>query len=76
MILKVKPLDLFQVIHLIGLMINIKVHFNDWIYKQSEDLAINRAYVSKFGINIGSVTLVFLRGKTATQIGPLNLKSW
>ena len=33
-------------------------------------------YVSKFGINIGSVTLVFLRGKTAAQIGPLNLKSW
>ena len=55
---------------------NIKVHFNDWIYKQSEDLAINRAYVSKFGINIGSVTLVFLRGKTADQTGPLNLKSW
>ena len=55
---------------------NIKVHFNDWIYKQSENLAINRAYVSKFGINIGSVTLVFLRGKTAAQIGPLNLKKW
>ena len=55
---------------------DIKVHFNDWIYKQSENLAINRAYVSKFGINIGSVTLVFLRGKTAAQIGPLNLKSW
>ena len=55
---------------------NIKVHFNDWIYKQSEDLAINRAYVSKFGINIGSVTLVFLRGDTSNQIGPLNLKKW
>jgi hypothetical protein len=55
---------------------NIKVHFNDWIYKQSHDLAINRAYVSKFGINIGSVTLVFLRGKTAQNIGPLNLKNW
>lgn len=55
---------------------NIKVHFNDWIYKQSEDLAINRAYVSKFGINIGSVTLVFLRGGTSDQIGPLNLKKW
>ncbi|MDB0048517.1 DUF3833 domain-containing protein [Pseudomonadota bacterium] len=55
---------------------NIKVHFNDWIYKQSDDLAINRAYVSKFGINIGSVTLVFLRGKTADNIGPLNLKNW
>lgn len=55
---------------------DIKVHFNDWIYKQSEDLAINRAYVSKFGINIGSVTLVFLRGDTANKIGPLNLKNW
>jgi hypothetical protein len=55
---------------------NIKVHFNDWIYQQSDDLAINRAYVSKFGINIGSVTLVFLRGKTAESIGPLNLKNW
>ena len=55
---------------------NIKVHFNDWIYKQSKDLAINRAYVSKFGINIGSVTLVFLRGNTAKIIGPLNLRKW
>ena len=54
----------------------IKVHFNDWIYKQSEDLAINRAYVSKFGVNIGSVTLVFLRGNTAKNIGPLNLRKW
>ena len=55
---------------------NIKVHFNDWIYKQSEDLAINRAYVSKFGINIGSVTLVFVRGNTAKNIGSLNLQKW
>jgi len=55
---------------------DIKVHFNDWIYKQSEDLAINRAYVSKFGINIGSVTLVFLRGNTAKNTGPLNLQKW
>ena len=55
---------------------DIKVHFNDWIYKQSKDLAINRAYVSKFGINIGSVTLVFLRGNTANKIGPLDLQKW
>ena len=55
---------------------DIKVHFNDWIYKQSEDLAINRAYVSKFGINIGSVTLVFLRGNTVKNIGLLNLQKW
>lgn len=55
---------------------NIKVHFNDWIYQQSDNVAINRAYVSKFGINVGSVTLVFLRGKTADNIGLLNLNSW
>ena len=50
---------------------DIKVHFNDWIYKQSEDLAINRASVSKFGINIGSVTLVFLRGKYCKKYWPI-----
>ena len=38
---------------------DVKVHFDDWIYQQHEDVAINRAYVSKFGIEIGSVTIVF-----------------
>ena len=55
---------------------NLKVKFNDWIYQQDENVAINRAYVSKFGIEIGSVTLVFLRGKAAKTIGPLNLRKW
>jgi len=54
----------------------IKVRFNDWIYQQDENVAINRAYVSKFGIEIGSVTLVFLRDKAAKALGPLNLKEW
>ena len=50
------------------------VRFNDWIYQQDENVAINRAYVSKFGIEIGSVTLVFMRGDAARAIGPLNLE--
>ena len=54
----------------------LKVHFNDWIYQQDENVAINRAYVSKFGIDIGSVTLVFLRGQTAKTVSPLNMNSW
>jgi hypothetical protein len=54
----------------------LEVHFDDWIYRQSEDVAINRAYVSKFGVKIGSVTIVFLRGKAAATIGPLNLDQW
>lgn len=54
----------------------LEVHFDDWIYRQSEDVAINRAYVSKFGVDIGSVTIVFIRGKAAAAIGPLNLDQW
>ena len=55
---------------------NVEVHFDDWIYRQDEDVAINRAFISKFGIEIGSVTIVFLRGKAAAAVGPLNLESW
>ena len=52
------------------------IHFNDWIYKQDEDVALNRARLTKFGLEVGSVTLVFLRGKAAEAIGPLDLKNW
>ena len=54
----------------------VEVHFDDWIYKQDEDVAINRAFISKFGVEIGSVTIVFLRGRTAAAVGPLDLESW
>ena len=52
------------------------VHFDDWIYRQSEDIAINSAYVSKFGIEIGSVTIVFMRGQAAAAVGPLDVEQW
>ena len=55
---------------------DVEVHFDDWIYQQHEDVAINRAYVSKFGIEIGSVTIVFLRGDAAEAVSPLDLKRW
>jgi len=54
----------------------LRVRFDDWIYRQDEHVAINRAYVKKYGIEIGSVTLVFLRGKAAEAVGPLNLSAW
>ena len=54
----------------------LQVHFDDWIYQQDEHVAINRAYVSKYNIEIGSVTIVFLRGKAANAVGPLNLERW
>ena len=55
---------------------NVDVHFDDWIYKQDEDIAINRAFVTKFGVEIGSVTIVFIRGKTALTLWPLSLDDW
>ena len=54
----------------------IKMRFDDWIYRQDDNIAINRAYISKFGINIGSVTLVFLKGELADQVFPLDLQTW
>ena len=55
---------------------SVEVHFDDWIYRQDEDVAINRAFISKFGVEIGSVTIVFLRGRAADVIGPLDLETW
>ena len=52
------------------------VHFDDWIYQQDDYVAINRAYVSKFGFEIGSVTLAFLRGNAARAVMPVNLEVW
>ena len=52
------------------------IHFDDWIYQQDEHVALNRARLSKFGIEVGSVTLAFLRGPAAQAIGPLNLTEW
>ena len=37
----------------------LRVHFNDWMFLQPEGVMLNRATVSKFGIDIGTVTLAF-----------------
>jgi hypothetical protein len=44
---------------------DIEVRFDDFIYQMSNNLAINRAHVTKWGVELGTVTLVFLRGKLA-----------
>ena len=40
---------------------NIKVSFDDWIFKQDEKVAINRAVLTKFGFKVGEVTVFFTR---------------
>jgi hypothetical protein len=39
----------------------LAVHFDDWMYLQPDGVLLNRAYVSKWGIDIGAVTLAFKR---------------
>ena len=38
---------------------NIKISFDDWIFKQDDKTAINRATLSKFGFKVGELTVVF-----------------
>ncbi|MDV6319628.1 DUF3833 domain-containing protein [Chromohalobacter sp. HP20-39] len=39
----------------------IDVTFDDWMVRQSENVVINRATVTKFGIRVGEVTLFFTK---------------
>ena len=55
---------------------DLRVRFSDWIYQMDDYIAINKATVSKFGIEIGVVTIVFVRGAPASLIGPFNLSEW
>ncbi len=38
-----------------------RVHFDDWMFLQPDGVLMNRSRVSKFGLDIGEVTLVFQR---------------
>ena len=40
---------------------NIKISFDDWIFKQDEEVAINRATLTKFGFKVGELTVFFKR---------------
>lgn len=44
---------------------DVKVRFNDWLFLQDDDVLINRASVTKFGIEIGTVTLFFRKASHA-----------
>lgn len=38
-----------------------RVSFDDWLWRHSDNVVINKAYVSKYGITIGEVVIFFLR---------------
>lgn len=36
-----------------------KIAFDDWLFQVTEDMLINKATMSKFGLKVGEVTIVF-----------------
>ncbi len=39
----------------------MKITFDDWIFMQDEKIAINRAKMTKFGIKVAELTVVFVK---------------
>ena len=39
----------------------IKITFDDWIFKQSDTVAINRAKMTKFGFKVAELTVIFIK---------------
>ncbi len=39
----------------------MKITFDDWIFMQNERVAINRAKMTKFGIKVAELTVIFLK---------------
>lgn len=44
-----------------------RVSFNDWMFLQDGEVMINRAYVTKWGIEIGQVSLFFTKPSMAAE---------
>ena len=41
----------------------MKIKFDDWIFKQDEKVAINRATMTKFGFKVAELTVMFVSKK-------------
>jgi Protein of unknown function (DUF3833) len=53
-----------------------RVHFNDWMFLQPSGVLINKARVSKFGIEIGEVTLAFVKPDHAAGAAGTPVTEW
>lgn len=49
-----------------------KVHFNDWMFLQADDVLINKATVTRWGIKLGTVFLSFRKLENEDGIRPLS----
>lgn len=44
-----------------------RVNFDDWMFLQTDDVIINRAVISKWGIEVAQVTIFFNRPAIADE---------
>ena len=54
----------------------IRVHFNDWMFLQPSGVLINRAKVTKLGVEIGAVTLAFMKPEQALRCSSRPINDW
>ena len=53
-----------------------RVHFDDWMFLQPSGILLNRARVTKLGVELGTVTLAFVKaGKTVVR-SEQGINSW
>lgn len=38
-----------------------KIHFDDWMFLQQDNVLINRAQMKKFGFRVGEITIAFIK---------------
>ena len=51
-----------------------RVKFDDWMVLQQGGVMLNRAYIKKWGLTLGTVTLSFMRGEDLKEV-PFSLES-
>ena len=49
-----------------------RVRFNDWLWLQEGGVLINRARVTKFGVEIGQISIFFLKGDNQVELSAAN----
>ena len=55
----------------------LRVHFNDWMFLQPSRVLLNRARITKLGIEIGTVTLAFMKDPARSVVqGRTSFNEW
>jgi len=54
----------------------LRVHFNDWMFLQPSGILLNRARVTKLGVEIGTVTLAFMPADRLASMPASMITEW